>query len=149
MNYLENLKHMSPEERQMVLLGKWNIGGEDTMEKLSTIQTRENLNEVHRVGEQGPGGAYHEYMVVAADGQHILEHIQFQKGPRKAESSTPGVLDCDLLEIVRDRLIAFCAGPMPNEETERALGHVEAALHHLNKRVEDRIVRGVLGTMEK
>lgn len=119
------------------------------MEKLNTIQTRENLNEVYRVGEQGPGGGYHEYMVVAAEGQHILEHIQFQKGPRKAQGSTPGVLDCDLLEIVRDRLKAFCAGSMPCEETERALGHVEAALFHMNKRVEDRIARQVLGTMEK
>ena len=119
------------------------------MQKLDTIQKRENLNEVHRVGEQGPGGAYHEYMIVAAEGQHILEHIQFQKGPRKAEGSTPGVLDCDLLEIVRDRLKAFCAGPMPSAETERALAHVEASLFHLNKRVENRIERGVLGTMEK
>ena len=119
------------------------------MGKLDTIQTREKLNEVYSIGEQGPGGAYHEYMVAAAEGLHILEHIQFQKGPRKAQGSTPGVLDCDLLEIVRDRLKAFCAGSMPNEETERALGHVEAALHHLNKRVEDRIERGVLGTMEK
>lgn len=119
------------------------------MEKLDTIQTRENLNEVHRLGEQGPGGAYHEYMVVSAEGQHILEHILFQKGPRKDAKSQQGVLDCDLLEIVRDRLKAFCAGSMPCEETERALGHVEAALVWMNKRVEDRIERQVLGTMEK
>ena len=119
------------------------------MEKLNTIQTRENLNEVYRIGEKGPGGAYHEYMVAAAEGQHILEHIQFQKGPRKADGSTPGVLDCDLLEIVRDRLTAFCAGSMPCKETKNALVHVEIALLHLNQRVEDRIERGVLGTMEK
>lgn len=119
------------------------------MEKLSTIQKRENLNEVYRVGEQGPGGGYHEYMIVAAEGQHILEHIQFQKGPRKEQGSTPGVLDCDLLEIVRDRLKAFCEGSMPCKETELALSYVEAALHHLNRRVEDRIERQVLGTMEK
>ncbi len=150
MTYLESLKHMHPVERQRVLLGKWKIGeGEDTMEKLNTIQTRENLNEVHRVGEKGPGGAYHEYMVVAADGQHILEHIQFQKGPRKAEDSTPGVLDCDLLEIVRDRLTAFRNGEMTDLYTENALSHVESALFWLSRRVEDRILRGVLGTMEK
>lgn len=119
------------------------------MEKLNTIQKRENLNEVYRLGEKGPGGGYHEYMVVAAEGQHILEHIQFQNGPRKAQDSTSGVLDSDLLEIVRDRLKAFCEGSMPSWETEQALHHVEAALLALNKRVEDRIARKVLGTMEK
>lgn len=119
------------------------------MEKLNTIQKRENLNEVYRVGAKGPGGGYHEYMIASAEGQHILEHIQFQKGPRNAQDSTPGVLDCDLLEVVRDRLTAFCAGTMPCKETELALSYVEAALHHLNRRVEDRINRQVLGTMEK
>lgn len=119
------------------------------MEKLSTIQKRENLNEVYRIGEKGPGGAYHEYMIVAADGQQTMAHIQFQKGPRKEPGSTHGVLDCDLLEVVRDRLKAFCAGTMPCKDTELALSYVEAALHHLNRRVEDRIERNVLGTMEK
>ena len=119
------------------------------MEKLITIQKRENLNDVYRTGEPGPGGAYHEYVVAAPETQHILEHIQFQKGPRKDPNACHGVLDTDLLEIVRDRLKAFCDGTMANTETEKALGHVEAALHHLNKRVEDRIARNVLGTMEK
>lgn len=119
------------------------------MQKLSTIQKRENLNEVHRVGEQGPGGAYHEYMVVSAEGQHILEHVQFQKGPRKAQDSTPGVLDCDLLEIVRDRLMAFQKGNMATEYNYQALIHVEEALMWMNRRVEDRIERQVLGTMAK
>lgn len=31
------------------------------MEKLSTIQKRNNLNEVYRCGDPGPGGAYHNY----------------------------------------------------------------------------------------
>lgn len=150
MSYIESLQHIPPVERQRVLLGKWKIGeGEDTMEKLSTIQKRENLNEVHRVGEKGPGGAYHEYMVVAADGQHILEHIQFQKGPRKEQGSTPGICDQDLLEIVRDRLMAFQKGNMASEYNYQALIHVEEALMWMNRRVEDRIERGVLGTMEK
>ena len=37
------------------------------MEKLSTIQKRENLNEVHRIGDKGPGGAYHDYAIVSAE----------------------------------------------------------------------------------
>ena len=118
------------------------------MEKLNTIQTKEKLNHVFRDGEPGPGGAHHDYCIAAAPGE-ILLTVQFQKGPRSAPEARHGVLDCDLLEIVRDRLKAFVDGSMPSKETEMALGHVEAALHCLNKRVEDRIKRNVLGTMEK
>lgn len=119
------------------------------MQKLTTIQKRENLNEVHRIGDPGPGGAYHEYMIVSAEGQNILEHIQFQKGARAAQDSTPGVTDQDLLEIVRDRLKAFQDGDMACSQNARALMYVEQALYQMNERVEDRIKRGVLGTMEK
>lgn len=128
------------------------------MEKLNTIQQRENLNCVYRTGEPGPGGAYHDYDIYCAEdvnptyGPHpevALACIEFQKGSRKDPNARHGVLDTDLLEIVRDRLRAFCDGTMTNIETERALAHVEAALFHLNQRVEDRIARGVLGTMEK
>ena len=31
------------------------------MQKLSTIQKRENLNAVYKDGAPGPGGAYHDY----------------------------------------------------------------------------------------
>lgn len=119
------------------------------MEKLNTIQKRENLNYVYRYGVPGPGGAYHDYQIVDSNGKEVSHCIEFQKGPRNSPDSRHGVLDTDLLEIVRDRLRAFCDGTMTNMETERALGHVEAALFHLNQRVEDRIARGVLGTMEK
>ena len=117
--------------------------------KLNTIQKRENLNEVHRIGGPGPGGACHEYMIVSAEGQNILEHIQFQKGPRAAQDSVPGVCDQDLLEIVRDRLKAFQAGPYACNQNARALIYLEQALIQMNDRVEDRIKRGVLGTMQK
>ena len=124
------------------------------MERLKTIQTRENLNVVYRLGNPGPGGAYHDYDVYPANISHMVDPepvacIQFQKGPRKDPNARQGILDSDLLEIVRDRMRAFCAGEMTDRHTERALSHVEAALHHLNQRVEDRIARGVLGTMKK
>lgn len=119
------------------------------MQKLETIQKRENLNEVYRMGQTGPGGAYHEYMIVSAYGQNILEHIQFQNGPRAAQDSVSGVCDQDLLEIVRDRLKAFQAGPYACFQNDRALMYLEQALIQLNERVEDRIKRGVLGTMSK
>ena len=119
------------------------------MEKLNTIQKREKLNDVYRHGEPGPGGAYHDYTIVSVDGQHILEHIEFQKGPRKDPASRHGILEGDLLEIVRDRLKAFQAGPFASEYNARALQHIEEALYQMNLRVENRIERGVLGTMEK
>lgn len=124
------------------------------MQKLNTIQTRENLNEVYRLGNPGPGGAYHNYIVYkgtpgTTEPALPLLTVQFQKGPRKTPNSVTGVLDCDLLEIVRDRLKAFQSGPMASLYNEKALQHVELALWMMNKRVEDRIERNVLGTMEK
>lgn len=72
-----------------------------------------------------------------------------QKGPRKEESSQHGVIDTDLLEIVRDRLKSFQAGPFSSRENACALTHIEEALMWLNRRVEDRIEREVLGTNQK
>lgn len=133
------------------------------MKKLSTIQKRENLNEVFAVDEQGPGGANHLYVVYKA-GSAILEDndsslrgnpedmlltIQMQCGPRKEEGSLHGVIDTDLLEIVRDRLKAFQEGPFSSRENACALTHIEEALMWMNRRVEDRIERNVLGKNQK
>lgn len=115
-----------------------------TMEKINTIQKREKLNEVYRTGEPGPGGAYHDYEV-----HNASVTIQFQKGSRKDPSSRNGVLDSDLLEIVRDRLKSFQSGEFSCRENACALTHIEEALMWLNRRVEDRIERDVIGTMEK
>lgn len=123
------------------------------MERLNTIQKRENLNHVYRTGEPGPGGAYHDYDIFPADAVDIYEVpmacIEFQKGPRNDPNSRHGITDQDLLEIVRDRLTAFQSGPMATRENEMALYAVEVALMWMNRRVEDRIERNVLGTMEK
>lgn len=125
------------------------------MEKLSTIQKRENLNEVYRTGESGPVGAHHEYLICAVehkpgyDRGTVVLPVIFQRGARKDPTSRPGALDTDLLEIVRDRLKAFQAGEFATRENACALTHIEEALMWMNKRVEDRIERNVLGTMEK
>lgn len=131
------------------------------MEKLSTIQKRENLNEIFSADERGPGGAHHQYMIakagkltfdekyITADPEDIIGEIQFQRGPRKDTGATHGVLDCDLLEIVRDRMRSFQAGEFATEYNAHALEHLELALMYMNRRVEDRIERCVLGTMEK
>lgn len=119
------------------------------MRKLSTIQKRNNLNSVFYEKQKGPGGAYHEYVVKRADAaeeDEALLHVVFQTGPREAEGSVDGVLDGDLLEMVRDRLTAFQDGPYACTDNEHALEHIEAALLYLAKRADERAERGVLGT---
>ena len=122
------------------------------MSELITIQKNGKLNEVYALGDIGPGGARHEYEVAVrrsnADAE-VICRIQFQKGPRFDPNSTVGVCDQDLLEIVRDRLRGFQSGELATRETAIALSRVEEALLWLNKRIEDRIERCVLGTMEK
>lgn len=127
------------------------------MQILSTIQKREKLNDVYAMDENGPGGANHKYMIcekntpIDENGQGItnLSVIQFQKGPRNVVESQHGVIDSDLLEIVRHRLQAFQAGPYSSEYNAKALEHIEIALMYLNRRVEDRIERNVLGYYNK
>lgn len=114
---------------------------------LSTIQKREKLNEVYAIDEKGAGGAHHLYDVQTNDGFHF--RIAFQNGPRLDSESVHGVLDVDLLEIVRDRLKSFQEGDYSCRENACALTHIEEALMWMNKRVEDRIERGVLGTNKK
>lgn len=125
------------------------------MEKLSTIQKRENLNTVYVMDEKGNGGANHRYSIndIEIDAEHggykEYANIQFQNGARKLLDSIHGVLDTDLLEIVRHRLSCFQQGPFSTRENAIALTHIEEALLWMNKRVEDRIERNVLGTNNK
>jgi len=130
------------------------------MEILSTIQKREKLNEVRTVDEKGNGGAFHIYEISAGvpaepkdkDGEQLHKElsmlVKFQDGARKLETSKHGVLDTDLLEIVRHRLTCFQEGEF-RRENAIALTHIEEALLWMNKRVEDRIERNVLGTNNK
>lgn len=120
--------------------------------KLSTIQKREKLNEILIADEKGNGGAYHSYHIYANPQEtdaRLMADIQFQNGARKLEDSIHGVLDTDLLEIVRHRLQCFQAGEFSSRENAVALTHIEEALMWMNRRVEDRIERNVLGTNNK
>lgn len=124
------------------------------MRKLNTIQKRGKLNQVYAIDEQGVGNANHEYGVAfesTGEAQSGLVDftIFFQNGARNNPDSTAGVLDVDLLEIVRDRLKGFQSGQFACRENACALTHIEEALMWLNRRVEDRIERNVLGTEQK
>ena len=120
------------------------------MEKLNTIQKSDKLNEVYRDGKPGPGGAHHTYIIERASGSPaFLLRVEFQSGPRNVKSARDGVLDEDLLEIVRDRLRGFEGGDFACFENYKAIEHIEEALMWLNRRKEDRKERGVLGTYQK
>lgn len=124
------------------------------MEKLNMIQKRNNMNDVYRVGDRKPGGDYSDYYIypVGADPETTelpLAVLEFQDGPRLDPNSRHGILDHELLEIVRDRLKGFQNGPYATRENACALTHIEEALMWMNKRVEDRAERGVLGKYEK
>lgn len=121
------------------------------MEKLITIQKREKLNDVYSMDEKGPGGANHEYLISIDIGLQVpIEvKIQMQNGARKDENSIQGVCDQDLLEIVKHILECFQTGPYSSRENAMALTHIEEALMWLNRRIEDRIERNVLGAYKK
>ena len=124
------------------------------MHELSTIQKRNNLNAAYRVGDMGPGGAYHNYYIYRRGcnpntTELPIAVVEFQKGPRNDPDAQHGVLDCDLLEIVRDRLKCFQEGEYATRENAMALQHVEEALLWMAKRADDRAEGGVLGTMNK
>lgn len=120
--------------------------------ELSRIQKNHNLNVVYAVDEPGVGNASHVYEIELGDTPGLtasVVKIEFQHGPRKDPNSTRGVLDTDLLEIVRDRLKGFQAGEFACRENACALTKLEEALMWMNKRVEDRAERNVLGTNKK
>ena len=72
-------------------------------------------------------------------------------GQKVSEITARGDLVPDELtsEIVRDRLRGFQSGAFSCRENACALTHIEEALMWLNRRVEDRIERRVLGTEQK
>lgn len=119
--------------------------------ELQTIQKHEKLNTVYAIDKPGAGGANHLYRIEPNDENHAdyFALIQFQQGARKEPNSIHGIIDTDLLEIVRDRLRAFQSGDFACDYNEKALEHVEKALEVLNDRVENRISRNVLGANNK
>lgn len=120
------------------------------VEKITTVQYKGNLNEVYRVAEKAVGNAYREYIIRTKEDDPVeLARIKFQKGGRNEPGSEVGVIDSDLLEIVRDRLKLYQEGEFECTENAMALVHIETAIMWLNRRVEDRIKREVIGTHKK
>lgn len=101
--------------------------------------------------EKGAGNANHEYDVRFVENEtleHEYNRIRFQKGAIK-ENGINGCYNEDLIAIVIDRLQGFQSGDFACRENAIALTKLEEALMWLNKRTNDRIVRGVEGTSVK
>lgn len=111
---------------------------------LETVQRKNNLNKVYCVSPQNPKNkGFHRYVI---DTGKTKVEIPFQDGPRFEEGSKEGVLDVDLLEIVKHRLEAFQSGPYENYHNRLALMRITAALHDLDNRVREREKENKLGT---
>lgn len=115
------------------------------MRKLDTIQKKFLLNHAYATDNPDHSGANHFYTVLDSEDKLIMGYIRFQQGTRSRVEPANGLRDDDLLEIVRDRLRGFQAGPFPCEENEKALKSIEEALGWLKKRTDSRAERGVLG----
>lgn len=162
LNYTGGIGMVNPDRMCKQLKYKEFILKEKTkMDKINyRIQRNNNLNDVYvsNAPEDMFNGVHHVYSVVPAglEPQTHPEflsaahaHIHFQKGPRKDPNSISGVLEGDLLEIVRDRLQGHQASEYKTREGALALTAVEEALLWLAKRADDRAERGVLGTDKK
>lgn len=122
------------------------------MRKLQTIQENNNLNEVYAMDEADIGGACHKYIIQSITNENqggFMTCINYQHGARKDPNAIYGVLDEDLLEMVRDRLTGFQQGDFSCKENSDALYHVTEALKCMNRRKIDRANRDVLGTYRK
>lgn len=122
----------------------------ENFRELDTIQKNHNLNYVASLdAPHDVNKGHHNYGIFRKRHEGVSELIstvRFQNGPRNVEGSSEGVLDVDLLEIVRDRLKSFQEGPYATRENAIALTHIEEALLWTNKRVEDRAAKNTLGT---
>lgn len=108
--------------------------------------------------EPDTSGASHSYTVVhshateearIAAASPVVATIQFQKGPRDEEGSTPGVTEAALIAILIDRVRGFQAGPYACRENALTLTKLEEALHWSRHRADERARRGVLGKNAK
>lgn len=101
----------------------------------------------------GSGNASHEYAIINCHAG-VDCRIDFQNGPiGKSDANNiegvNGISQEALLAIVEDRLIGFQSGPFACRENAVALTKIQEAMMWLHKRTNDRMKRGVEGTLQK
>ena len=103
------------------------------------------LNECIRIEADDPdqSGASHQYNCWI-DNTRVCA-VQFQRGPRKIETSIPGMTEAALIAILIDRLRGFQSGPYVCRENAIQLTKLEETLHWTKARADARAKRGVLG----
>ncbi len=107
------------------------------------------LNESISIVSDQPNdsGAAHTYYFYI-DGREV-GHLQFQRGPRNVEGSTPGVTEAAVYAVLLDRLAGFQGGPYPSIEGLFQCSLMEEGLASSKRRADERAARGVLGRNEK
>jgi hypothetical protein len=85
-----------------------------------------------------------EFSVVDSDKTHVIDRIHFHSGP--IHNGVNGVMNEDLLHMVKVRLEYFQESQFRCDENGEALEHVKAAIEVLSKRSQERKSRGVEGT---
>jgi hypothetical protein len=77
--------------------------------------------------------------------------IQFCKGNKEDETvfRQEGVFTETLLQVAKEYLESVNVGPLANREASMAITKLDEALMWINKRAEDRKLRGVQGTYQK
>ena len=98
-------------------------------------------------GDRESGGNYTTYTICekSMTDQHEVGLLAFQAGPVK-EVGVNGVTEENLIDICIHRLTCFQTGPYACEENNQALVFLHAAKASLDKRTENRRMRGVEGT---
>jgi len=133
------------------------------MKRELTSHIASGLNEqltITVLDEPGAGGACHDYAISFHDDRYGFDRspisdrhgrnciISFQNGPI-GEVGVNGISNEALLAIVEDRLAGFQSGPFACDRNQLALTHVHLALKALHLRTEDRVARGVEGTLQR
>ena len=98
-------------------------------------------------------GAHHIYQINSKEDDNSVQVINFQKGGRNDDSYIPGVLDIDLLYIVKDRLESFLelseSINVDNTNTNKALDCIMEAIYELEERYVIRVRNDTLGKSDK
>jgi hypothetical protein len=120
---------------------------------VSTHQGKGGIDEyihIEVLDEPGQGGACHEYRIAGAGptaDAGICFVIRFQNGPLRTVGLN-GVTMEALIAVVIDRLKGFQSGSFACESNAEAMEHLRMALSALQHRTDDRIERGVEGTLQ-
>lgn len=114
------------------------------------IDSSHKYTDVATLGDPGPGGAHHHYVITPKPDLVEKEplgnvHIDFQTGPIK-EAGVNGVMDENLVAIVINRLEGFQSGPYACKENADALEAFKMGLDALRSRTARRESSGAEGT---